>query len=132
MANSHAKTARLVVLLLILVALAAGVYARYGIGGRGVLTIRNDSREPTSIRYMPAAGPKAPPPIETRLDPGQTVVTTFRSGAVLEVWLGEIRPDQPAAWRIRGSGPWILINLEQFQFRLDGEGLDAESLTPVP
>lgn len=123
------KLARLIVLLLILVALAAGVFARYGISGRGVLTLRNDSREPIHISYIPAASASAATPIAMRLDPGQTVSTTFRSGSTLEAWLGDVRPDQPAAWRIDRAGPWILIHLDQFEFRLEGEGLSAQSLT---
>ncbi len=131
MADSNRQSpVRIIVLLLILLAMGAGVFARYGIPGRGVLTIRNDSREPIYIHYAPPAN--AANAIDTRLDPGQTVSTTFRAGAVLEVWLGETRPDQPAAWRLNGAGSWILIQLEQFAFRLEGEGLDAESLAEAP
>lgn len=128
--NAGAKSPlRIIVLLLILVALAAGVYARYGIPGRGVLTIRNDSREPVQIHYLPG-GDASGSGVEARLDPGTTVTTTFRKGATLEVWLGTTRPDQPAAWRLDAAGPWVLINLEQFAFRLEGDGLRAQSLTP--
>lgn len=131
MADPNRKNpVRIIVLLLLLVALGAGVFARYAIPGRGVLSIRNDTREPVYIHYAPPAN--AANTIEIRLDPGQTVTTTFRSGAVLEAWLGEIRPDQPAAWRLNDAGPWILIQLEQFAFRLDGKGLDAESLAEAP
>lgn len=122
--------ARFIVLILILLALGAGVFARYGIPGRGVLTIRNDTREPIHIQYIPPAS--AASPIQTRLDPGQTVATTFRSGAVLEVWLGETKPDQPSSWRIDRADAWILINLEQFAFRLEGEGLSVETLAGAP
>lgn len=125
--SNRANPARIIVLLLLLLALAAGVYARYGISGRGVLTIRNDSREPIHIAYAHPAN--AAVAVDTRLDPGATVSTTFRSGAILEAWLGEIRPDQVAAWRIDKAGPWILIHLDQFEFRLEGDALQAESLT---
>jgi hypothetical protein len=125
--SNRTNPARIIVLLLLLLALAAGVYARYGIPGRGVLTIRNDTREPIHIAYAHPAN--AAISIDTRLDPAQTVSITFRSGATLEAWLGEIRPDQTATWRIDAAGPWILIHLDQFEFRLEGDGLQAESLT---